>query len=202
MADFRPESQKDFDELIKDAIALPCKAPSERTVSIHVYYSKGGVQEWSFVGALGEYKKDMEYIGVNIEVTKFDTEHVRKLHWSPLDLINWLMDADAHIITTHIHQGHDKWHGSDATEALGILMSHPGFPSGDALMCPVFRQDKRAYLDVLPDDMKIPTICKSFNIFSVKQYLHPIPRAVVDLPFEDRGRVRQNIETFMNANMQ
>jgi hypothetical protein len=88
-----------------------------------------------------------------------ETKEVRKKGWGPHDLIDWLRNSHVHIITTHIHQGL-AWPILDVLAALDSLKDHPGYPSGEQLDCPVFRQDKHKYLSVLPIDRIIPTMCK------------------------------------------
>jgi hypothetical protein len=54
---------------------------------------------------------------------------------------------------------HLGWNYADLLTNLARLRDHPGFPSGEQVMCPVFQQDKYSYLEaLLPFKLIIPTL--------------------------------------------
>ena len=82
---------------------------------------------------------------------------IKKNRLSPHEFVDWLLEADFHILTTHLHQGIPQWNIQDVLKALRRLYHHDGFPSGSRLFCPIFTQNKLKYLVTLPSFMYIPT---------------------------------------------
>jgi len=109
------------------------------------------------------------------EVQYMYVPQVRDLHWSPYDLVTWLLDSDVHFVITHPHQGHPQWNVTHVYDAMNQLKDHTGFPSGNQLRCPIFRQHKYAYLLAL---------CHIVNKTIAVQL--PVVETVVD----DEGNVR------------
>lgn len=104
----------------------------------------------------------------SVRVESMDTDTLKKLGFSPSDLVDWLLEADAHLVLSHLHQGiisphvgmtrcTVKWTAAILHQELTRLKDHPGFPTGDQLSCPIFLQDKLAYMRLMPDYM-IPTL--------------------------------------------
>ena len=99
-------------------------------------------------------------------VETLDSDEVKKFWWSPKDIVDWLLEADAHVILTHIHQGvvgkeftecTRKWNAHDIEKELYRLRDHPGFPTGEAVRCSIFLQDKIQQVIKMADYM-IPSI--------------------------------------------
>ena len=88
---------------------------------------------------------------------------IKRLNLSPTDMIDWLLSGDIHYILTHPHQGIDLdrkypvWNIPKLAYGLDMLEFHTGFPNGQYLRCPVFRQDKFRYLTAL-EDLALPSM--------------------------------------------
>ena len=101
------------------------------------------------------------YVGNdNISVTYMSVATLRKLKWTPEQLINWLSTSDIHFVVTHFHQGLDNFGRSIEELYCGLkqLINHRGFPNLKQLKCPIFTQDKLNYLRALPKEITLPTI--------------------------------------------
>ena len=48
-------------------------------------------------------------------------DDVKEKKWQPKQLVDWLMDADIHIILSHIHQGFKNWNCSEILNELRNL---------------------------------------------------------------------------------
>jgi hypothetical protein len=68
------------------------------------------------------------------------------MSWTEAKLVDWLLCADIHLIICHPHQGLRFWTPLELQKQLQRLENHIGFPSGLQLQCPIFRQDKLAYI--------------------------------------------------------
>ena len=92
---------------------------------------------------------------LNIRVEYMDVETMCRLKWKPKDLVDWSMKAHIHIHSAHSNQGlrsHGvSWSMDDLLYQLKRLKFHVGFPSGDQLKCPIFTQEKYAYIKALGD---------------------------------------------------
>ena len=81
------------------------------------------------------------------------TKFINESHWSPSDLVDWLLDSRIHIVLSHVHQGVAdglNWSMTELEIELQRLKFHLGFPNLTKLKCPVFLQDKYKYLQSLP----------------------------------------------------
>lgn len=90
-------------------------------------------------------------------VDELDVDRVKSKKFSPQDIVDWLLDSDIHFILGHLHQGiisphvgltetTVKWNADDMKKQLLRLSTHPGFPSGDNLSCPIFLQVTFSYI--------------------------------------------------------
>jgi len=89
----------------------------------------------------------------------------KDLKWRPIDLIQWLQEADIYLILTHIHQGlleTLQWDIDELKELLQLLYENNGFPHRNNLFCPVFLQDKFSYISSIRE-LCDPTMKISFN---------------------------------------
>lgn len=90
--------------------------------------------------------------GSTIVIESVDCDTVRKRKWSPADLVDWLLEANVHIILCHPNQGCPmSWNMIALDEELQRLYDHVGFPMQEQLRCPIFRQDKISYLHAVPE---------------------------------------------------
>ena len=132
----------------------------ERTVLVRVYSgSVAAPQPGLFKTATAKLPKSV------LSSTRFEycsKENARRWNWSPMELMAWLCESDIHFILTHPHQG-TSWDCREVYEAIEILRNHPGFPSGQQLDCPVFRQDKFTYVYALKE-ITIPTFKMTLDI--------------------------------------
>ena len=68
------------------------------------------------------------------------------------DIVDKLLQCRLHFITTYPYQNMEKFCDVDTFFGeLERLYDHPGWPSGDKLLCPIFHQDKFNYLTQLYD---------------------------------------------------
>ena len=85
------------------------------------------------------------------KVVTLDVDAVKMNRMTPKDIVDWLLESDVHFIIAHVHQGivsrvvgetdlTTRWTAKSLKEQLWRLHSHPGFPSGDSLNCPIFLQ--------------------------------------------------------------
>jgi len=102
------------------------------------------------------------------EVVSFEEINVkflRKSEWTLSDLVDWLLGGHIHFITCHPHMHTDSfgWTIADIYNELQRLRYHCGFPSSDALNCPIWSQDKYRYLSALPAEHVLPTFRLELN---------------------------------------
>jgi hypothetical protein len=92
---------------------------------------------------------------LDIHVEYMDVKTMCNLKWKPKDLTDWALKAHIHLISAHSNQGLRShgivWSMDDLLYQLKRLKFHVGFPSGDQLKCPVFTQEKYAYIKALGD---------------------------------------------------
>ena len=73
--------------------------------------------------------------------------------WDSKRLLTWLSDSDIHYLIAHPHQGYESRRNFDCMsylQDLSILQHHIGWPSAENLFCPIFTQDKFAYINSIP----------------------------------------------------
>ena len=107
---------------------------------------KNSAQGAQFKVALATY-----YYSDNVCGEYIDVEFVRKERWSVEDLTNWLADGDIYVLLSHPAQGISDSLAWDldkmgATLHAGLI-GKVGYPNREALLCPVFLQDKYRYLE-------------------------------------------------------
>jgi len=88
-----------------------------------------------------------------IIVEELSTKQLCAYKWQPRQFVDWLANAHAYFMLGHVHQSlrlHNLfWYMPEALSEYQRLTYHRGFPSGEQLRCPVFTQDKYAYIKVL-----------------------------------------------------
>jgi hypothetical protein len=123
----------------------------ESTSPIQVRVFIGGfdsIQITPFKGAVFDQNFDCE----KFEFDYISISDIKKVHWSPNDLVDWLLGCHVHFILSHVHQGLEplQWNLVELQEQLKRLRHHKGFPNGDSLGCPIFTQDKYNYISSVP----------------------------------------------------
>ena len=116
-----------------------------------------GEQAAAFTIALNRVGRHFATRGIDLQVESMELIQLKRL--SPSDFVDWLLGAHLHFILTHIHQGLSccRWSMTELYNQVGRLKYHPGFPSMEKLWCPIFRQDKMAYLRLLSKACTLPT---------------------------------------------
>jgi hypothetical protein len=102
---------------------------------------------------------------VAVDWLECSVARVKELEWRPLDLVQWLQEADIYLIISHIHQGileKLQWDMVDLRESLRLLYDCVGYPRRNNLFCPVFLQDKFSYISSIRE-LCNPTIRISFD---------------------------------------
>jgi hypothetical protein len=120
-------------------------------IKIHTFL--GGAtnpQSRAMCGAKNILKKRFGNRLVYMDVNHDDA---KRWGWSEENLIDWLTSDEAiYIINCHPHQGGGvRWSPAQLKEAFEGLQLHCGFPSKMHLQCPIFLQDKIAYLHAVPE---------------------------------------------------
>ena len=127
--------------------------PGQRTIGVFIG-GKAGVQ-------VGPFQEAVYRLGLsnesNCRIIYINITHIKKEKWKPHHLMDYLLHCNAHFIITHVHQGKSAqfesqlgWSMKDLQTELLRLCDHPGFPAAHHLTCPVFLQDKLAYLRLIP----------------------------------------------------
>jgi len=97
----------------------------------------------------------------NLEVEVLNIQDVHERRMTEVEFVEYLLAADIHFIFGHVHQGEKiralQWNMETLKDNLYRLKYHNGFPTGVEVQCPVFLQDKMAYLIAL-DDFANPTL--------------------------------------------
>lgn len=102
-------------------------------------------------------------IYVLLKFESMNNNDIKENNWSPEQLIDWLLEADIHIILTHVHQGmtclpgRDDWEINAIQTNLWRLKCHRGFPNALNLKCRIFTQDKWEYL-LAVKERTLPTL--------------------------------------------
>ena len=78
-----------------------------------------------------------------------DIRELKKDWIHPKFLVNWLLEADIHVILCQgVHLGmQELWLPLDCRNEILRLEFHPGIPGKAQLRCPVFNGDKFSYLN-------------------------------------------------------
>jgi len=117
-------------------------------VILHVFVGgESGVQQGHFkhalVSVLSRFKKG------DIEVVFMTTSQLRQL--SIEAFVDWLLESHFYFILSHAHQSLHHWDCRAIAPQYTRLMGHIGFPTHNQLHCPIFLQDKFAYLEAIPE---------------------------------------------------
>lgn len=109
---------------------------------------RNSIQSTKFTGAWYRLNFDTnDYI-----VEYINVDDVKKQSWTTEQFINWLLTSHVHFILSHVHQGLRtlNWNMENLGIQLSRLKYHPGFPKLTNLQCPVFLQNKYAYIESCP----------------------------------------------------
>ena len=124
------------------------RGDATKQVILHVFVGgESGVQQGHFKHALAvvlsRFKKG------DIEVVFMTTSQLRQL--SIEAFVDWLLASHFYFILSHAHQSLHHWDCRDIAPQYSRLMEHIGFPTHNQLYCPIFLQDKFAYLEAIPE---------------------------------------------------
>ncbi len=129
----------------------------------------------AFATVLSESKLMQESDVVKVEYLTLSD--LREMDWTDNDLFNWLLGSHIHWIPCHPHQGTEsfRWKTDIFYARAKILKYHLGFPTGVQVQCPIWTQNKFAYLKVLPPNAIMPTFKIKFsegmNMKTTKDYI-------------------------------
>lgn len=112
----------------------------------------------SFSTAVGQI---LALYGDKITIETLDTDKMKTdpdYSFSEKEFIDWLIEADIHVLVGHMHQGLDKlcWDMEVLLQEYTRLRDHIGYTGG--ALDPVFLQDKIKYLLALDEDDYLPTL--------------------------------------------
>ena len=161
----------------------------ERRQQFNIVVYKGaldGVQVAHFESALTQVIQEFEtYYNpgkLKISVFSISTTDIVKHHMSPTNLVDKLLDSDVHFILSHIHQSildrNLGWTMDNVLRNLERLKYHNGFPTGEALTCPVFTQDKFEYITRIPG-CSIPTMKVPIQPVDTEEFDKQLSRLLV-----------------------
>lgn len=119
---------------------------------------KCGQSRKGFQSALGHISTIYGDRIATIEVLDTDMMKRDPYRFSPKQLIDWLIEADIHIIVGHLHQGLDHlcWDMEELVKEYERLRGHIGYTGG--ALDPVFLQDKINYLLSQKEEDYLPTL--------------------------------------------
>ncbi len=127
-------------------------------------------------------KAQAHYAKQNITITAemYLNDTVKNiLRWGPTELVDNILEADAHIMVTHLTEGNiaktASWNVRNILSNLDRLQFHLGNTMGDRNRCPVLRQGKKEIYERLPE--------------------HTVPTLIIDLPYEawNEGMLDANV---------
>jgi len=124
---------------------------AECVLKVHCFV--GGVRSVQRI-PLVTARRNLRHPEYKIEWTDMTVAQIKLLKWTPMEFVNWLCDCDIYLIIAHIHQGlldTLQWNVVELKDCLEFLVYRNGFPKGKQLFCPVFLQDKYAYISAVPE---------------------------------------------------
>ena len=115
-----------------------------------------GRQYTQFNTAMSEAKDLYAKQNIIIDSKMYTNDYVKNImKWGPTELVDKLLEADAHILQTHLTEGNigktASWNVPNILSNLDRLKFHLGNIMGARNNCPVFRQGKKEIYDRLPD---------------------------------------------------
>ena len=124
---------------------------------------KGSRQTGPFYAAYDAVKAKIRkrYPGISIVDVKIINDEIHGTHdWGPEDLTNAILGCDIHFILCHPHQGNvarsqarrpGAWSVKNIYAQVSMWKYQLGFMNGKYIICPVFTQDKRRYIEAAKD---------------------------------------------------
>ena len=101
--------------------------------------------------------------GICVTVDQVNNDQIKyKFKWTVSNLLDTILEADFHLLPTHVHQAMvwlagDTWTIPIINRELDRLYWHLGIPMGKYVHCPVWRQDKIKIYQIMSEFMA-PTI--------------------------------------------
>jgi len=94
--------------------------------------------------------------GIEVMFESFSSDEVKNGNsWSPTDLVDALLEADIHLLYTHLHEGNIgktiEWNINNILGNLDRLEFHLGNFMGARTKCHIFRQGKIEIYKLMPD---------------------------------------------------
>jgi len=114
---------------------------------------------------------------VNIQFKYLNNHDVFEIrNWKPYNLFDFLRQQDIHVILAHVFQSNivfpqlrRHWPINLYLRNLDMLQFHLGYPMGKFIICPVFKQQKMEYLNILRN-YSTPTIATIFPSLSYYEW--------------------------------
>ena len=148
----------DIDSVMKRAEVEALKENHDpKRVLIRIYFGADhATQVAPLTAATHRIISLFESRGIEIKVQTFTNNEVKNdLKWSVNELIDCLLAADIHIVSSHIHQGNltktALWNITNISSQFERLKYHLGFPMGNSVLCPVLWGDHFTVFDALGD---------------------------------------------------
>jgi hypothetical protein len=90
--------------------------------------------------------------GTRLKIEFLNSDQLKAYGYTESTFVDWLLSCHFHLVICHPHQGACKsWSTEVLYRELLRLAKHIGFPNGEQLRCPIFTQDKIAYLHTVPE---------------------------------------------------
>ena len=129
-----------------------------------------GRQCSAFSAAMSKAKVHYAKQNITIQSDMYLNDTIKNiLNWGPTELVDHILQADAHIMVTHFTEGNiaktASWNVPNILSNLDRLKYHLGNTMGGRNRCPVLRQGKSEIYAMLPD--------------------HCLPTLIVDMPMHE-----------------
>ena len=155
----------DLDSLVAIQCIRAARVNLKRNVILLRAFKGATRQDEAFTRALSEAQCELLAENITLIYEVFDSDHVKNvLKWTVSQLVDWLLEADIHLIPCHVHEGNlaktESWNIENIRIQLKRLKYHKGVPMGKHFDCCIWGQDKyEMYVKTYPlsaPAMKIP----------------------------------------------
>ena len=155
LKDFESEFYREINNV---GNSLRSGSPGSLVTMIVFTGGSGAAQEYLVRNALNDLVANLRVQRqINLVVTFLSQDTVKNMYkWGPEELADHILTFDIHICPTHPHQGNIgnrklEWNVNNIYRHVDRWAYHLGFFSGRYCRCPVLTQNKKDYLELLPD---------------------------------------------------
>jgi hypothetical protein len=155
--DFSIFNREDFHTKLQIAQIQSLRTNEEDAILIRGFVGGAdGRQYTQFNTAMSEAKAYYAERNIIINCEMYTNDFVKNImKWGPTELVDKILEGDAHIILTHLTEANiaktPSWNVPNILANLDRLKFHLGNTMGARNNCPVLRQGKREIYEHLPD---------------------------------------------------